>query len=87
MALIIPPAAFPMLQDTLESDRTPAEAGSRDLAEAVLIARGQLKRCAEVRHLIAMAAHIADLREAIEVRDELLSALTSGTAKDAEDRS
>ena len=87
MALIIPPAAFLILQDTLESHRTPVEDESRDLAEALLIARGQLKRCAEVRHLIAMAAHMADLREAIEVRDQLLSALTSGTAKDAEDRS
>ena len=87
MALIIPPAAFLILQDTLESDRTPVEAGSRDLAEAEMIARGQLKRCAEVRHLIAMAAHIADLREAIEVRDQLLSALTSGTGDSVARRS
>ena len=88
MALILSPANVQALQDSASlSPDVDADAPTRDLAEALLIARGQLKRCAEVRHLIAMAVHIADLREAIEVRDELLSALTSGTAKDAEDRS
>jgi hypothetical protein len=48
------------------------------LAEALAIASGELARCAEVRHLQAMAAHIADLRAGVAARGRLLAEVTGG---------